>query len=117
MIELGLLEQVDESLSVKLGNNLGIVDFVGLGHDDSYWVVESQIVEAKKVPGEHKVPIMIPGMGEAMGQALLYSYLWKKRYPIRASEQAVILMSEKSLRSTAILTICFLSLGFQTYLG
>ena len=88
--KISVLDQADESQKVKLGNNKGAIDFLGVGFDGSYWVVEFEILEAERGPGEMKVPIQIPKVSEAIGQSLLYSHLFKVHYPSRASRVSVL---------------------------
>jgi hypothetical protein len=84
----GLFNRVNEIL--KIGKDPARADFVGKGFDDSYWIFELQIVEANRKVGELKKPIVISSIGEAIGQAVLYSQLCKKKSSSRKVMPVVV---------------------------
>lgn len=63
---------------VKLGNYVKKIDLVVDGVRESRWVIEFKIVEADV--HDRKEPITIQRIGAAIGQALLYTKLYKKRF-------------------------------------
>lgn len=71
--------QLEET--VKLGNYEKKIDLVAQCSDEPHWVIEFKIVEEKRGLDERKMPINIEDMGAAIGQSLLYSKLYKDKYP------------------------------------
>ena len=67
--------------SIKLGNYKGQIDILAVGFDESQWVIECKIVEEKRDAGERKRPINIIKMASAIGQALLYTASYARKYP------------------------------------
>lgn len=66
---------------VKLGNYKGKIDLLAQGFDGSRWVIECKIVEKKHKVGDRKTPISIGQMAESLGQSVLYTVLFEKKYP------------------------------------
>jgi len=82
-LDINLFDQqlVRREETIKLGNHIGRIDVLASGFDNSQWAVEFKIVEEKRDIGERKMPINILKISEAIGQALLYSAAYHKKYP------------------------------------
>ena len=74
-------QRVRREETIQLGNHVGRIDVLASGFDNSQWVVEFKIVEEKRDIGERKMPISILKISEAIGQSLLYSAAYHKKYP------------------------------------
>ncbi len=83
--ELDLMEE-----SVKLGKHQKKIDLVSSGFDGSHWAIEFKIVEEEREIGDRKVPINVERMGASIGQSLLYSLLYKTRYPSSSASTHVM---------------------------
>ena len=82
-LSIGLFDRGTVNLEerIKLGNYKGQIDILSVGFDESRWVIECKIVEEKRLVGERKRPINITKMASAIGQALLYSTSYARKYP------------------------------------
>jgi len=118
---LGLFSTSTAIPNLSLGKYSVRADFVGMGFDGSYWVIEYQIVEAKRGIGEMKRPIIMTKIGEAIGQAVLYSQLWKKKVQPAKVMPAVVTWSLGSGRADVLaacrrIGVTFITLDKPVYL-
>ena len=82
-LNINLFDQqlVRREETIQLGNHVGRIDVLASGFDNSQWVIEFKIVKERRDIGERKMPINILKISEAIGQALLYSAAYHKKYP------------------------------------